>query len=341
MSRPQRPIRRAPRRAPGAALASLAALGLALAAPARAQGGPQAVASVAPRTISLYPVTGRGELDGDASDVQSLLDAALHRVVQRSEDVALGDPLLLRASCGPSPTATPECLAPLASGGMVVRATVHRSGNVLLVALYAVDRAGQSHGPVTAAIDAYVQSAEPLANAVLLLVDRVAVADRRRGLDPRKERPRPSLAQTPPVRAAPPPEASRPEPAPAPKPDLAAAEPAPAAKPIATAESRAERPPGAWMRPAGRWMTGAGVALLAGGVALSAVNRSAADDLDRRYGAGTLTPADLSAYRRVERANTLTAALFATGGAFTLAGIALWTAPPAQGRIVAGVAGRF
>jgi hypothetical protein len=366
VSFPERPIRRARRRAPGAAVATLASLGLALAAaPAVAQVGPRGAASVAARTISLYPVTGRGELDGDAADVQSLLDAALHRVAQRSGDVVARDPLLLRPSCGPARSATAECLAQLAGNGVVVRATVRRAGNALIIAVHAVDGAAQSHGPVSAGIDAYVQSAEPLANAVLLLVDQAVAAERRRRqegpraasrpptVDDRPAGIRPSAVSAPRVASAPraprapivpiprPPSASRPEErAPAGKPDLSAAEPAPKPQAVAAAP-REDRPAGAWMRPTGRWMTGAGVALLAGGIALSTVNRSASDELDGRFEAGTLTPGDLSAYRRVDRANTLTAALFATGGAFTLAGVALWTAPPVQGRVVAGVAGRF
>jgi hypothetical protein len=348
--------RSAPRRA---ATAALAALGLALAAPAAAQGQVRPATTASSRTIALYPVTGRGELDADAADVQSLLDAALYRVAQRSEDVVARDPLLLRASCGPARNAAPQCLAQLAGSGIAVRATVRRVGNALVVAVAAVDGVAHVHGPVTVAIDAYVQSAEPLANAVLLLVDRVVVAERRRLQEPRRAasrppvvtvRPAPELAAaSTPAAAAPVAPAKTPAakavPAanagPAAKPDLAARAPAPAAAPIAAAEPRPERQARGWMRPTGKWMTGAGVALLAGGVALSVVNRSASDDLERKLGAGTLTAGDLSSYERVDRTNTLTAALFASGGAFTLAGMALWTAPPARGGVVGGFGGQF
>lgn len=366
MSSPERPIGRAR----PARCAALALLALLLAPPAAAQ--PAARATVArpgarppsgvgrptaavsgPGTIALYPVTGRGEMDGDAADVQSLLDAAIHRVVQRSGDLVARDPMLLRASCGSARSATPACLAQLGGGGIVVRANVHRAANALVVTLQIVDRAGESHGPVAAAIDAYVQSAEPLTNGLLVLVDQVVVAERRRAQEQRIAAARAAAGGARPARppGAPAAEGKRAEtgtpgaapgqgarPAPAERGDLAARQPPPSSSLVVATQASAPR---AWMRPTGRWMTGIGAALLAGGIALSTVNRSASDDLDRRYGAGTLTQGDLSAYRRVDRVNTLTAAVMAAGGAFTLAGIALWTAPPVEGRVVGGVAGRF
>jgi len=260
--------------------------------------GAPASAQVGPRPVALYPLVA----GADANDVQSLLDAALHRVSQRSDDVALAEPLFARAACGPAPAAAPQCLAGLAGSGLVVRTTVHRADALLVVALEAVDARARTFGPVTVNVDAFAQSAEPLAQAVLLLVEQ-ALAAARQKVDLHVPLPPPPKLVAPP---------SAPTPA-----------------------------PRAWMRTAGPWLTGAGAALLAGAVALSVVNRGLSDELERKFEAGTLTPADLPSYRRVERYNTATRALFASGGAFTIVGVAIWTAAPARGQVVAGVKGTF
>jgi hypothetical protein len=316
--------RRAPR--PLLALALLA-----LAAPAAAQVGP--------RLVSLYPLSRAAP---DAADVESLLDSALHRLAARGGNVALASPLLARAACGPATSAAPDCLGRLAGEGIVVRATVHRAGGALLVALHAVDGAGTSTGPVSTSLDAFVQSAEPLVNALALLVDQVLAAERRRARErggPVAEAPPPSYSRedrAPPAAAA---AAEAPPAPPAARPDLRAAEPPPRV-PAAAAVTRAPQARG-WKRAAGPWLTGAGAALLAGGLAVSVMNRSLSHDLEDRLAAGRLTPADLEDYDRVERYDTLSAALFASGGALTLGGVALWTAPLPRGPAVAGLAGRF
>lgn len=280
-----------------AALAALVLASFSLAAPASAQ--------IAPRLLTVYPLPAGAA--GDAKDALSLLDAALRRAALRSDDIRLAEPLVARAACGPAPSATPQCLAGLGGGGLVLRVAVHRSAATLVIMLEAVDAKARIIGPVTVSVDAYVQSAEPLAHGVLILVEQANAASR----------PRADLRTAQPP--LPPP-------------------PVPKAVPLAPAR---KSEPGGWMRAAGPWITGTGVALLAGGLTVSVMNRSLSNELDRKYASGTLTGADLASYRRVDQYNQLTQALFASGGALTLVGTAIWTAAPERGRVVAGVSGRF
>src|SRR5512140_1016619 len=108
-------------RASGAAL-SVAALS---AAPALAQVGP--------RAIAVYPVASASGAGGAVADVTSLLDAALRRLVLRSDEIVLMEPLFLRGTCGPATAAPLPCLAALSGGGLVLRVTVHRSQSILVV----------------------------------------------------------------------------------------------------------------------------------------------------------------------------------------------------------------
>jgi hypothetical protein len=312
---------------------------LAAAAPALAQTGP--------RTVVVYPVAlAPGASRADAADVSALLDAALRRVVRRSEDVVLVEPLFLRPSCGAATSASLPCLAAQSGGALVLRVTVHRSSAQLIVQLEAVDAKARPFGPVTVSIDAFAQNSEPLVRAVLILVDQVVGGARRPDLRAG------GAVPLPPPPLPPAPRVEKPAPAPAVKPAPAAAalavappRPPPAAEkaPLALPEEapRAGPEKGAWMRTAGPILTGAGAALLAGGVALSVVNHRLSDDLERKFRAGTLTPADLDAYQRVERNDRTTRLLLGAGGALSLSGIAVWTAAPARGGAVAGVSGRF
>lgn len=280
-----------------AALAAAVLVGTCLASPARAQVGP--------RALVVYPLSAAGPGAGDVRDVESLLDAALHRAVQRSTEIVLAQPLVARAACGPAASATAQCLAGLAGGGLVLRVGVHRSQSTLVVMLEAVDARARVVGPVTVSVDAFAQSSGPLTHGVLMLVEQAVASSR-------------------------------------PRADLRPAEPpVPLPAPVSLARQAPRGEPRAWMRTAGPWITGAGVALLGGGIAVSVMNRSLSDELDRKHAAGTLGPGDLSSYRRVDQYNQLTQLLLASGGAFTLAGAAIWTAAPERGRVVAGVAGRF
>jgi hypothetical protein len=272
-------------------------------------------AQVGPRRLVVYPlVAGRSAAASDMADAASLVEPALRRVAQRSEEVVLADPLFARGACGPGATAALPCLAGLAEGGLLLRVTVQRAQTLLVVQLEAVDARARGYGPVTVSVDAYAQSAEPIVRGVLILVDQVVTSGRKPDLRAGVPLPPPPPSTTPAARA--------------PAPLAAAERPAPAAA------------PGAWMRTAGPWLTGIGAAALAGGLALSVANRSLSNELDRKYQAGTLTPSDLDAYRRVRRNDTATQVLFAAGGTLTLSGVAIWTAAPSRGA-AAGVAGRF
>jgi hypothetical protein len=293
-----------------AAYAVLVLAAVLRATPAHAQSGP--------RRLVVYPVAAAGSARADVADVVALLDPALRRVALRTEEVVLGEPLVVRPGCGPAPAAATACLAGLAGGGLVLRVTVHRSQSLIVVQLEAIDAKARAFGPMTVSIDAYAQSTEPVVRGVLILVDQVAAASRRPDLRAGGSLP------PPPVPGA-----------------TAAARPAPApfsALPGAPSETPSR--PGAWMRTAGPLLTGTGVAILAGGIALSVVNRSLSNELEHKFAAGTLTPADLAAYRRVERNDRMTQLLLGAGGALTLSGVAVWTAAPAKGA-VAGVAGKF
>ncbi len=339
----------------------------ALAAPAAAQVGP--------RVVSLYPVSRDVR---DAGEVAGLLEVALHRLAQRDDRVALAMPLVPRAACGRARSATPACLARIAGDGLVVRAVLQPSGrSAMLVALYAVDGRGRSTGPVSTAVDTFIQTAEPIVNALRVLLERVESGERLRAGEPRVgpvakapppapaapasppagaevETPQPPQAmgappaasvERPRVEGAPPP-AEKPEaaqagagPAPVEKPDLRAAEPR--AKPAAQASLSRRPPERHWMRRTGPWVTGAGAVLLAGSAAVSFMNHSLSSDLEDKLAEGRLTPGDRSDYDRVELYNTVSKALFASGGALAFGGLALWTAPLPSGPAVAGVAGRF
>jgi hypothetical protein len=298
-----------------AAFAALALGALSVATPASAQVGRRALAT--------YPLARGGPAGDAAADVQSLLDAALYRAAQRSDDVVLATPHVTRAACGSPSTATAQCLAGLAAGGLVVRATVQKSDGLLVIAMDAVDASARTYGPMTVHVDAFAQSAEPLVHAVLVLVEQSLRAPR---ADLRAQ-------ATPPPAPAAKPSAAKPvvplPPPPVPKP----------AAPVAQVERGSAKGRG-WYA-IGPWLAGTGAALLAGAVTVSVVNHRTSDDLERRFRAGTLGPADLASYRRVERNNRLSRILFASGGALTLSGIAIWTAEPARRSVLAGVAGRF
>ncbi|HET8540104.1 MAG TPA: hypothetical protein VFL83_09565 [Anaeromyxobacter sp.] len=302
-----------------------------------ASAGTPAAAQAIARSVAVYPFP---RSDGSAGeDAQGLLESALRRVVNRSDDVVLSEPILTRAACGPAATAPVECLARLAGNGLVLRAVLHRSERSAAIAIDAIDgAAGKAVGPVTVGVDLYIQNAEPLARALGMLLDDVRAAARRQaGGMPRPAVVAPPLVPGTPPRAEARAEASKPPP---PSRDLHVEEPAPDGKaPAATATRAAPKRP--WLRSAAPWCAGAGLALLAGAAAVAIANESLADELDRKYHDGTLTPADAASYDKVEQYNTLTIALAAAGGALTLTSAYLFTIVPSQGGASVALAGRF
>jgi hypothetical protein len=299
------------------------ALMVASAAPAAAQ--------VAARPVALYPFA-RSE-GAAAEDAQALLESALQRAAKRTDDIALSEPIFVRGACGPAQSAPTACLARLAGNGLVLRAILHRSERTMALGVEAVDGAGRTFGPVTVAVDPFIQNAEPLTRALLMLLEDVGGSARRQaGAAP---------PPPPPARA----EAPRTEPA---KPDLRAPEPPPpapraAGASVTPAAETVERsaPRRSRMRSLAPWVTGAGLALLGGAAVVSTMNESLSDELERKFEAGELTPADLASYDQVERYNTITLVLAASGGALTLTGAYLFTVAPAPGGGSVALVGRF
>jgi hypothetical protein len=313
------------------AVARAARVALALAVvTAAAPAAAQAVA----RPVAIYPFA-RSE-GAAAEDAQGLLESALRRAVNRTEDVVLSEPVVVRGACGPSSTAPTACLARLAGNGLMLRATLHRSERSAALAIEAVDgRTGASIGPVSVGFDPFIQNPEPITRAIMVLFDDVHGAARRHA------------AAAPRTAPVPPPAAVSEARPPPPKADLRAAEPEPEAPKAAPARAAPEasvarsEPRRSWMRRAAPWCAGAGLALLAGAATVSIMNESLSDELDRKYEDGTLTPADAADYDKVEQYNQLTVILAATGGALTLTSAVLFTVGPTHGGATVALAGRF
>lgn len=306
-----------------------------------ASAAANAAAQVEARPVAIYPFT-RTE-GASVEDAQALLESALQRAVNRTEDVVISEPVVVRPACGPAQSAPVGCLAKLAGNRVLLRAVLHRSERSAAIAVEAVDgTTGRSIGPVTVGIDLYIQNAEPLARALLMLFDDVRASARRGVAMPRPLAQAAPLvpAPPPPRQAAPPPEA----PKAAPPPDLRADEPPPAKAapphaPAATASRAAPRRP--WLRSAAPYVAGTGLALLAGAAVVAMKNQALSDELDRKYQDGTLTAADAASYDQVEQYNKVALGLAASGGALTLTSAYLFTIVPSQGGASVAMAGRF
>jgi hypothetical protein len=306
-----------------------AALALAMASAAGS-----AAAQVAARPVAIYPFS---RSDGAAAeDAQGLLESAVQRAVNRSEDVVLAEPAVVRPACGPAQTAPAPCLQKLAGSGLVLRAILHRSERSSAIAVEAVDGALQrTVGPVTVGIDTFIQNPEPLARALLMLFDDVRAANRKAA--GASAIPRPQLVAPPLVATtAPRPDPSRAEPAKAP-PDLRA--PEPKAPPAASVAREAPRRP--WLRAAAPWVAGTGLALLAGAAVVAVKNQELSQELDKKFQEGTLSPADAAKYDQVEQYNALAIGLAAAGGALTLTSAFLFTVAPAPGGGSVAAVGHF
>ncbi len=295
--------------------------------------GPAAAQSMA-RAVVIYPLP---RSDGAAAeDAQALLESALHRAANRTDDIVVSEPMFARPACGSAPTAPVECLAKIAGRGLVLRATLHKSERSAAVSVEAVDGiTGRVIGPVTVGIDLYIQNAEPLARALLMLFDDVRSAARRQA----GPVPRPLVVTPPLTPVAPKAEAAKPPPAQA---DLRASAPPPAkASAAATATATRSAPRRSWARSAAPYVAGAGIALLAGAAVVSVKSQELSKQLDQKYHDGTLTPADAASYDKVDQYNQLTVILAASGGAITLTGAWMFTVVPSQGGASVAMAGRF
>jgi hypothetical protein len=263
--------------------------------------------------VRIYPLAARNSAPEYVADAQALLQSAVLRAASRSERLHAADPLVLRRSCAAPPTT--ECLARLAAEGIVVTGTVSYAGGAIVVTLSAVDGKGREHGPIRTRIDSFIQSSEPLFQALAALESLMAT-------------PLPPVA-APPARKAP---------------SLAVAPP-PASNAAPLALQRIHTVPGAWKRTAGPATFGVGLSLLAGGVAAGILGQRLSRDLEERHDANRLTAADASDYRAVDRYALAANTLFVAGGVATAAGLWMWaTAPSASaggGRVQMGFSGRF
>ncbi len=307
------------------ARAALALVIASVVSPAAAQG--------VARGVSVYPFA-RSE-GAAAEDAQGLLESALQRAVNRAEDVVLSEPLFVRPACGPAQTAPVECLARLAGKGLLLRAVLHRSERSAAIAVEAIDGAsGRTIGPVTVGVDMYIQNAEPLARALLMLFEDARSRGSR--LMPRPVATAPS---PPPAQARQEPPRAEPAKSPPPKADLRATEPEPPRAAEAVVSRHAPRR--SWARAAAPYVAGAGLALLAGAAVVSVKNEQLSSELDQKARDGTLTAADAASYNKVKQYNTITIGLAAAGGALTVTSAVMFTVVPSHGGGSVAMAGRF
>jgi hypothetical protein len=184
----------------------------------------------------------------------------------------------------------------------------------------------------------YIQNAEPLARALLMLFEDA----RSRGS---RLMPRPMASAPAPVPAQPrdePPRAAEAAKPPPPRADLRASEPEPPPRATPADASVSRRAPRrSWARAAAPYVAGAGLALLAGAAAVSFENERRSSELDRKYRDGTLTVADQASYDKVKQYNTVTIALAAAGGALTITSAVMFTVVPSQGGASVAMGGRF
>lgn len=289
-----------------------------------------AAAQALARPVSIYPL-GRSA-DGSVEDATALLETAVQRAAARIDFVVVSEPLVTRAACGAASMAAPDCLQKLAGKGIVLRSILHKSTRSAALAIEAVDGgSGRTFGPVTVAIDTFIQNPEPIARALVMLLEDVRSAARR----PAAPKP---LVVAPPLT----PKVDTPIGGPAdaakpPRQDLRAVEPAQTG-PEAVVSRSASRP---FARAAAPWVAGAGIALLAGAAGVAYTNQELSNELDEKYRNGTLTPADAARYDEVKRNNTVALGLAAAGGALTLTSAYLFTVTASPGGASVALAGRF
>ena len=297
-----------------------------------------AAAQAMARVVAIYPL-GRSE-GAAAEDALALLESALRRASNRTDDVVLSEPLLVRPACGSAQAAPLDCLAKLAGNALLLRPVLHKSERSAAMSIEAVDgKTGRAVGPVTVGIDLYIQNPEPIARALLMLFDDARSAARRQAAG----MPKPLVVTPPltPVQQAAPPKAAEAAKQPA-SADLHASPPPSKAAPAeAVVSTSSTEPRRSWVRSSAPYVAGTGLALLAGAAVISMKNQSLSNELDRKAQDGTLTPADAASYKKVDQYNTLTIALAASGGALTLTGAVMFTAVPTQGGAGVAMAGRF
>jgi hypothetical protein len=312
--------------------------------------------------VGLYPLQAEGLSEGERSEVQAIVESALHAAAARGV-LEPRTPLVVPANC--KPPITVGCVATLAKGGVVLYAKAKRRGAQIQVTVLFVDAAGRRTRAAAFPVDLFIQNLRP-ANDALATVEaelaagaledptpppapagaRPQVAEPAAPPPARTERPAVTEVPLPPPPELPVKPAERPPQRP---PPVASAPidltPRPKAEPPRA--PRIPEPPapagarGGWRRTAGAWSAGGGVAMIAAGAVVGLTARRLSDALQDRFDRGVLRPDDRRLYDRVDRYENIANVLFIAGGAFTLGGLTLQATAPAGGGAGVAMAGAF
>ncbi len=302
------------------------------------------IASAQPLAVRIYPIDTRNVSDEYAADARGLLQIAVARLARGSELLYPADPLILRRSCGVPPVA--ECLARLATGGVVVTGSLRASAAALELTLEAIDAAGRVYGPVVATVDSFLQSSEPIFEALHALERRIESAAHTASAPGAAAAPHAPETEATEDRAAPVPGPSVAPPSLSPSPSSASRADE-TRRPVRLGDVQRESRPlaGGWRGLVGKTLFFTGLASLTGGVAVAVVDQRLSQSLENRFDAGTLTGSDTASYRRVQAYNTVANALFITGGVLAATGATLWAIAPDVGAVRGGarlgITGRF
>lgn len=191
--------------------------------------------------VAIYLPAAESLTKDEAADVEQVLISGLHQAA-RGGSLSVREPVLLRPTCGRSPT--DACLAALAGDGAVLVSRARRDGIHVVVSMALVNGAGRRTRWTSFLTTLTVQDARPAAQALFFLEDELSrlgggvplaggrapapAAPPAAEAPPAAAPPVPAPPAAEPPRVAPPPVVATPAPAPRPAP---APEPAPIAEP--------------------------------------------------------------------------------------------------------------
>jgi hypothetical protein len=309
--------------------------------------------------VGLYPLQAEGLTEGERSEVQAIVEAALQASEPRGV-LEPRSPLVLPGSC--KAPITVGCVATLAKGGVVLYAKAKRRGAQIQVTVLFVDAAGRRTRAAAFPLDLFIQNLRP-ANDALASVEADLVAGNLEDPTPppAPARPRTAAGEPPaPARGEGPqaPEAPPKTPAVAEGAHERAEEPPRASAPIdltpvpKTEPARPARVPVAkdfprgpkgrdWRLTAGRWATGGGLAMITAGAVFGLTGKRLSDALQDRFDRGALRPEDEHLFDRVDSYARLANILFVAGGAATAAGLTFQVMAPSGGGAGVAMAGTF
>lgn len=299
--------------------------------------------------VGLYPLQAEGLTEGERSEVQAIVEAALQASEPRGV-LEPRSPLVLPGTC--KAPITVGCVATQAKGGVVLYAKAKRRGAQIQVTVLFVDAAGRRTRAAAFPLDLFIQNLRPANDALASVEAELAAGNLEDPTPPPAPgRPAPAGDGPPPAEATPKAPAVA-EPAPArteePPPRASAPidlTPRPKAEPARPAPVARELPRGPkgrdWRRTAGRWGTGGGLALITAGAVVGLTGKRLSDALQDRFDRGALRPEDEHLFDRVDRYETLANVLFVAGGAFTVAGLTFQSMAPSGGGAGVAMGGRF